>query len=120
LAFIATLVYELDPSTSPEAQKLLRAELVGRRYNDRYEGKRLPSNAVWIRRTGEGETVDDLKIRCGEELGAAVAAVARAGLAIRLVRAWAQVSGAGTYGLVEVPGPSAPGAGGGKEPEENV
>ncbi len=120
MAFIATLVYELDPTTPPEAQKLLRAELVGRRYNDRYEGKRLPANAVWIRRTaGDGETVDDLKARCGEELAAAVAAVARAGLAIRLVRAWAQVSGAGTYGLVEVPSPAATAAGG-TEPEENV
>ena len=110
MAFIATLVYELDPTTPPEAQKLLRAELVGRRYNDRYEGKRLPANAVWIRRTtGEGETVDDLKLRCGQELGAAVAAVARAGLAIRLVRAWVQVAGAGTYGLLGVP-----------EPQENV
>lgn len=102
MAFIATVVYELDPTSPPEAHKLLRAELVGRRYNDRYEGKRLPNSAVWIRRTaGAGETVDDLKARCAEELRAAVAAVARAGLPIRLVRAWVQVTGAGTFGLVE-------------------
>jgi hypothetical protein len=102
VAFIATVAYELDPSTPPEAQKLLRAELVGRRYNDRFEGKRMPANTVWIRRNTEpNETVDDLKLRCGAELRAAVAAVARAKLPIRLLRAWVQVTGAGTYGLVD-------------------
>ena len=51
--FIATLAYELDAATSPEAHKLLRAELVGRRYNDRKDGKRMPANcARAIRRPG--------------------------------------------------------------------
>ena len=43
--FVATVVYELDPGAPLEAQKLLRAELVGRRYNDRYEGKLMPKSA---------------------------------------------------------------------------
>ena len=102
MAFVATLAWELHASTSPQAAKLLVAELVGRRYLDRFEGKRLPAHTVWIRRNvEEGETVDDLKRRCSAELHAAVAAVARAGLPIRLLRAWVQVTGAGTYGLVE-------------------
>ena len=103
MAFVATLAYELDPSTSPQAAKLLVAELVGRRYNDRFEGKRMPANVLWIRRAGEPtETVDDLKAKTAAELAAAAASVARAGLPIRVVRAWIQVTGAGTFGLVEI------------------
>jgi hypothetical protein len=103
MAFVATLAYELDPSTSPQAAKLLVAELVGRRYNDRFEGKRMPANVLWIRRAGEpSETVDDLKAKMGAELAAAVAAVARAGLPIRLLRAWVQITGAGTFGLLDI------------------
>jgi hypothetical protein len=103
MAFVATLAWELDATSSPQAARLLVAELVGRRYLDRFEGKRLPAHTVWIRRNVEaGENVDDLRLRCAAELRAAVAAVARAGLPIRLVRAWVQVTGAGTYGLIEV------------------
>jgi len=103
MAFVATLAWELDPSSSPQAAKLLVAELLGRQYLDRFEGKRLPAHTVWIRRNVEdGETVDDLKRRCAAELRAAAAAVARAGLPIRLVRAWVQVTGAGTYGVLDV------------------
>lgn len=103
MAFVATLAYELDPSTSATAAKLLVAELVGRRYHDRFEGRRMPANTLWIKRNAEpGETVDDLKRKCGVELAAAAAAVARAGLPIRVVRAWAQVTGAGTFGLLEL------------------
>lgn len=105
--FVATLVYELDGSTSKDAHKLLRAELVGRRYNDHYEGKPMPASCLWIRRNTEpGETVDHLLAKCERELFAAVAAVEKRGLPIRLVRAWVQVSGAGTWGLI-VPPPSA-------------
>ena len=39
MAFVATLTYELDPSTAPDARKLLRAELCGRRWQDRHEGR---------------------------------------------------------------------------------
>lgn len=100
--FVATLSYELDASTSSDARKLLRAELVGRRYNDRYEGKPMPANCLWIgRNTEPGETVDHLLEKSRAELHAAVAAVARTGLSIRLVRGWVQVTGAGTYGLIE-------------------
>lgn len=100
--FTGTLVYELDPTTSADARKLLRAELVGRRWNDRYEGKRMPDNCLWIRRNLEpGENVDDLAARGRKELHAAVEAVARTGLKIRLVRGWIQITGAGTWGLVD-------------------
>lgn len=99
--FVATLAYELDAKTSRDAAKLLRAELVARRYNDHYEGKPMPAGCVWIQRsTSPGETVDHLMAKSEREIHAAVAAVAARGLPIRLVRAWVQVSGAGTWGLV--------------------
>lgn len=100
--FVATLVYETDEKTSKDARKLLRAELCGRRYNDHFDGKRMPDGCLWIRRGAEpSETVDDLKRKCQEELAAAAAAVSSRGLPIRVVRAWLHVSGAGTFGLAE-------------------
>lgn len=100
--FFATLAYELDPAASPDAHKLVRAELVGRRYNDRFEGKRMPAGCVWIRRSAEpGENVDHLVQRSRNELNAAVRAVRKMGFAVRLVRGWVQVSGAGSYGLID-------------------
>jgi hypothetical protein len=105
--FFATLVYELDPSTEPEARKLLRAELVGRRWQDRVQGALMPSNAVWIKRSAaEHETTDDVHRACGEDLAKAVAAVAATGRPIAVKRAWVQVAGAGTYGLIALPAPS--------------
>ena len=104
--FIATLSYELTPATAPDARKLLRAELVGRRWQDRCEGALMPAGTVWIRRSAEPEhTTDDVHEACGRDLFAAVAAVAATGRSIALVRAFVQVSGAGTYGLVPVPKP---------------
>lgn len=101
--FFATMSYELHASTDPDARKLLRAELVGRRWQDRYEGALMPAGTVWIKRSVEAhQTVDDVKATCAIDLNAAVAAVARTGRAIRLVRAWVQVSGAGTYGMLDV------------------
>ncbi|NUP11109.1 MAG: hypothetical protein HOW73_34115 [Polyangiaceae bacterium] len=100
--FVATLAYELDPTTPREAQKLLVAELVGRRYNDRFEGKKMPANCLWIRRTAQpGENVDHLLERSKADLLAAVDAVKKMGFPIRLVRGWVQVTGAGTFGLIE-------------------
>lgn len=102
--FIATLSYELHPSTDPDAAKLLRAELVGRRWQDRHEGMKMPANTVWIRRSAEPQqSTDDLHAACAADLHAAVAAVARTGRKITLLRAWCQVSGAGTHGLVPMP-----------------
>jgi hypothetical protein len=99
-SFIASMVYELHPDTAPDAKKLLRAQLVGRRWQDTCEGAAMPSTAVWIRRSAEdSETTDDLHAACARDLHNAVAAVAKTGRAIRLVRAWIQVSGAGTHGL---------------------
>lgn len=100
-SFVATVVYELDPLSPPDARKLLRAELAGRRYADRYEGNLLPAGTVWIRRTSDdGETVDDLLKKCRSELEDAVEAVRRSGRKIELVRAWIQIAGAGAWGLV--------------------
>jgi len=100
MTFFATMVYELDPLTPPEARKLLRAELVGRRWNDRFDGHLMPESTMWIRRTTEpGENVDHLKARCVRELEDAVDAVAKR-RPITLVRAWVQIAGAGTWGLV--------------------
>jgi hypothetical protein len=104
MAFVATMTYELDPATSPDARKLLRAELVGRRWQDRWEGRLMPAGCVWIRRTTQpDETVDDLMKHCERELHAAAAAVEATGRPTRVKRAWVQVSGAGTWGLLAVP-----------------
>ncbi|WP_437646130.1 hypothetical protein [Sorangium sp. So ce362] len=108
-SFIATMVYELHPDTPADARKLLRAHLVGRRWQDRHEGAAMPSTAVWIRRSAEDhETSDDLHAACARDLDAAAAAVARAGRPIQVMRAWIQVSGAGTYGLAPVARPAQP------------
>lgn len=102
--FVATMTYELSPSTSNDARKLLRAELVGRRWHDRYDSAPVPANMVWIKRnTGPGETTDHLHTACSRELLDAAAAVARRGLSIHVVRAWVHVSGAGTFGAVLIP-----------------
>jgi hypothetical protein len=110
--FYATMSYELHATTEPDARKLLRAELVGRRWQDRYEGALMPAGTVWIRRSAEAhQTVDDVHAACARDLHAAVARVAETGRAIRLIRAWVQVSGAGTYGLIKVELPSTKEAG---------
>src|SRR5438874_782328 len=102
--FIATMVYELHSATEPDARKLLRAELVGRRWQERQDGVLLPANAVWIRRSADPEhTTDDAHRACAEDLFKAVSAVLATGRKIALLRAWVQVSGAGTFGVVEIP-----------------
>ncbi|MEZ4301129.1 MAG: hypothetical protein R3B70_39700 [Polyangiaceae bacterium] len=99
--FFATMSYELDPKTPPEARKLLRAELVGRVWQDRALALLLPSNTVFARKTAaEDETTDDVHAACARDLRDAAAAVARTGRPIRLLRAWIHVSGGGTSGLV--------------------
>ncbi len=110
-AFFATLTYELHPSTEADAAKLLRAELVGRRWQDRWEGGRLPANTVWIRRSaGEDENVDHVQAACATDLHKAAAAVAATGRKIAVVRAWVHVSGGGTFGTVPAspPPPATP------------
>ena len=101
MSFIATMSYELHRGTEPDAAKLLRAELVGRRWQDRCDGQKMPANTVWIRRSaGPHQSTDDLHAACAEDLHKAVAAVAAMGRKISLLRAWVQVAGAGTHGLV--------------------
>jgi hypothetical protein len=101
--FVATMSYELSQSTPVDARKLLRAELVGRRWQDRCQGMLMPANTVWIERSsGSGETVDHVHAACAKDLHTAVAAVAATGRSITLLRVWVHVSGAGTYGLAPV------------------
>lgn len=103
--FVATVVYEFAAATEPKAQRLFRAEMVGRRYKEQWEGEPLPKNALWVRRTTEqGETVDDLKERCRLEVVGAAAAVRKAGLGIELTSVWVHVMGGGTFGLVDARG----------------
>jgi hypothetical protein len=98
--FVATMSYELHPSTEPDAAKLLRAELCGRRWQDRCNGEKMPASTLWIQRSAEpAHTTDDVHEACAADLRAAVAAVAATGRKIVVLRAWVQVSGAGTYGL---------------------
>jgi hypothetical protein len=101
--FFVTLAYELHPQTEPDAAKLLRAELVGRRWQERYEGDKMPANVLWMKRTVEPHhTTDDAFAASSADLQKAVAAVASMGKRIALLRAWVQVTGAGTQGLVRL------------------
>jgi len=101
MPFLATLAYELHPQTEPDAARLLRAELVGRRWQERRDGQKMPANCLWMPRTGEPHhTTDDLYAACADDLYKAVAAVAGMGKKIALLRAWLQVTGSGTHGLL--------------------
>lgn len=109
--FYCTMAYELPPGTPPEARKLLRAELVGRRWNDRTRsGMLMPASAVWVlRAAGDEETTDDLHRHCAHDLRDAAAAVsARSGKPLRVVRAWIHVSGGGTLALAPAGALAAP------------
>lgn len=98
--FIATMSYELSADTPPDARKLLRAELVGRRYKDMVRDRRMPRHTVWIERSAEDDqTTGDLHDLCAAELRASAAAVAKTGRPIRVLRAFIQVAGGGTFGL---------------------
>src|SRR5262245_52162048 len=98
--FYATMSYELHPATPPEARKLLRAELVGRKWNDRHKTALLPSSTLWIARAvGDDDTTDEVHATCVRDLREAVAAVASKGLPIQLVRAWLHISGGGAWSL---------------------
>lgn len=106
--FYATMSYELHPSTAPDARKLLRAELVGRRWNDRAKTQLMPSSTVWIHRAAaDDDTTDEVHAACVKDLEDAAAAVARTGRAIQVVRAWVHVSGGGTLRLAELGPPAA-------------
>ena len=106
--FYVTMAYELHPQTEPDAVKLLRAELVGRRWQDTYNGERMPANAVWMKRSVEDHhTTDDAHAASAADLYKAVAAVVGMGKKIALRRAWVQVTGAGSIGIV----PGSPRAG---------
>lgn len=99
--FIAMMSYELSKDTEADARKMLRAELVGRRWDDKCKGLPMPAGTVWMRRGAPpGYGVDRLYEDCDTELKEAVAAVQARGLRIALVRGFAFVSGAGTCGLL--------------------
>src|SRR5690348_3799611 len=96
-SFIATMAYDLHPQTDPDAAKLLRAELVGRRWLDRCEGEKMPANMVWMKRPWDAtQTTDTVQAACAQDLWKAVAAVAAMGRKIMVTRAWVQVTGSGT------------------------
>lgn len=98
--FHVTLSYELHPTTPPEARKLLRAELVGRKWNDRHRAALLPSGTVWMsRQAGEDDTTDEVHAACLQDLREAARAVARTGRPMKIVRAWLHVSGGGAFYL---------------------
>jgi len=98
--FIATMSYEVSADTPADARKLLRAELVGRRWKDMVRDRRMPNHTLWIERSADDEqTTSDLHDRCAAELKAAAEAVAASGRPIRVVRAFIQVAGGGTFGL---------------------
>lgn len=110
--FYATMSYELHPTTPPEARKLLRAELVGRKWSDRHKTLLMPSSTVWaVRSATDDETTDDVHAGCVRDLREAAAAVARTGRPIQVVRAWVQVAGAGTVGLAPAEALTLPGPG---------
>jgi hypothetical protein len=99
--FFVTLAYELHPQTEADAAKLLRAELVGRRWQERHEGERMPANTLWMKRSVEpNQSTDDAHAASVGDLHKALAAVARTGKQIALVRAWVQVTGSGTMSVV--------------------
>lgn len=99
-SFVVTLSYELTPATPPEARKLLRAELVGRRWNDRHKAALMPSSTVWCTRSmGDDDTTDEVHAMCVAELRDAARAVARTGRPIGIVRAWLHISGGGAMSL---------------------
>lgn len=98
--FIATMSYEVSAETPADARKLLRAELVGRRWKDMVRDRRMPRHTVWIQRSADDEqTTSDLHDLCASELRAAARAVAATGRHVRVLRAFIQVAGGGTFGL---------------------
>ena len=98
--FIASMSYELAADASPTARKLLRAELVGRRWKERLRDRPMPLGCLWIERgAGDDETTDDVHRRCAVDLRDAAQAVTLAGLPLRVLRAFIQVAGGGSYGL---------------------
>jgi hypothetical protein len=98
--FIASMSYDVSDDTPAAARKLLRAELVGRRWHDRVRDRLMPQSAVWMERVAsEGETTSLVHDQCAEDLRRAAAAVEQRGLTCRVTRAFIQVSGGGSYGL---------------------
>jgi hypothetical protein len=98
--FVASMTYDLSKDTPDDSRKLLRAELVGRRWRDRVKERLLPRNMVWMMRESHGdETTSDIHDHCAGELKAAAEAVRSMGRSCTVLRAWIQVSGGGTYGL---------------------
>jgi hypothetical protein len=100
--FYASMSYDVSPETTPEARKLLRAELVGRRWHDRVRNRLMPRMAVWIDKKAEDhQTTDDIHTLCARDLRDAARAVAATGRHIKITRAFIQVTGAGTFGLAD-------------------
>ncbi len=98
--FVCSMSYELARDSADEARKLLRAELVGRRWQDKVGDRPLPSGTVWIHRSaGDDDTTNQVHDACTRDLKSAAEAVRKTGLELKVLRAWIHVSGGGTYGL---------------------
>lgn len=99
--FFCTMIYDVSPDTPADARKLLRAELVGRRWHDRVRNRLMPRAGVWIdRKVDDKDTTDSVHTKCAQDLKDAAAAVAKTGRTCTIARVWIQVAGGGTYGLV--------------------
>ncbi len=62
----------------------------------------MPHNALWVEKTaGDKDTTREVHDACARDVKDALAAVAKAGLPIELLRAWIQVSGGGTFGMMK-------------------
>ena len=98
--FYCSMIYDVSRETPADARNLLRAELVGRRWHDRVRDRLMPRSGVWIdRKVDDKQTTDDVHTLCAADLRDAAAAVAATGRNIKILRAWIQVAGGGTYGL---------------------
>ena len=100
--FTASMSFDLNADVTPQARKLLLAEMAGRRWQDTWQKRRLPRNTLRIRRSLEHDlNTDDLHRLCAEELRAAARAVQNMGMNLTVSRAYVVVSGSGTSGLTE-------------------
>jgi hypothetical protein len=100
--FVCTMSYELGPETPEPTAKLLRAELCGRRWRDRVDERLLPRNTLWIERSAEDhENTGHLHDACSRDLKTAAEAVRKMGFPLKVLRAWIQVSGGGTFGFAD-------------------
>ncbi len=100
--FIATISYDVSPDASQQARRLLHAEMIGRRWQEECNERKMPANTLWSQRTVGAEANTRTVYRdCAEDLKKAVSAVRGTGREIAVRRVWIQVSGAGSFGVAD-------------------